>query len=348
MTRGRLMGMSAAPLIAIAVLVSNNVFAEPSPPSDSDMMLGFLVQSVCLGADGKPTGQIPIDPSCTNTRPMTEDDPVLWRKHDWGGANGPIAGWQASDAVLARRRNVLFVAQTFDFGAPSTEAEGHPDVFYRFDPNDGGDAIVIVGDTASAFLTQDGGSPGLQWFTGRACDGAGLGRYVAWVLFKSDADKDWRSTIAQLSRSSDDSCAWWWGFSQAFTRYKLAPETFPFQMVDAGAAPTRQSVALSTIVSEHFNAPTMIASHSMERFYYAKGLGKVRWEAWSSNSAASSRSAALQQSGRCAPIADSGPPDAGWFMIDCRMWTNIVVDRQRPQWRVRDFNWPPADLVLKQ
>jgi hypothetical protein len=29
------------------------------------------------------------------------------------------------------------------------------------------------------------------------------------------------------------------------------------------------------------------------------------------------------------------------------MWTNIVVDPTHAGWRVRDFNWPPAELTLQ-
>src|SRR5580698_6128329 len=76
---------------------------------DKTSALGYLVQSVCLDASGNPTDRFPIDADCTRSRPMTEDDPVHWRKHDWGGIGGSLAGWQASDAVIARRNGVAFV-----------------------------------------------------------------------------------------------------------------------------------------------------------------------------------------------------------------------------------------------
>jgi hypothetical protein len=101
------------------------------------------------------------------------------------------------------------------------------------------------------------------------------------------------------------------------------------------------------MISEHYNRPSLSESRSMERFYYAQDFGKVRWEAWSTDTGNSAKSEALSQSGRCARLADGAPPDAGWMMIDCRMWTNIVIDPARTGWRVRDFNWPPADLVLQ-
>jgi hypothetical protein len=319
--------------------------AAPGQPLDASEMLGFLVQSICLDAQDQPTAQLVVDGGCVRSRPMTEDDPVIWRKHDWGGINGPLAGWQASDAVVAHRGGVSFADQIFDFGAPAADNSGHPDAFFRFDANDGGDAIVIVGDAASAFLTQDGGTPGLQWFTGPVC--TGLEGYVAWLLFKADAAADWRSIVAELSRSPDDTCTAS-RQAQAFTRYKLATETFPLQRLDLGDPPPGQSVTLPTIVSEHFDAARPEASRAMERFYYARGLGKVRWEAWSAARQDAAQSAQFEATGRCPPVADGGAPDDRWHLVDCRMWTNIVANRDHPGWRVRDFNWPPADLPLKR
>ena len=104
---------------------------------------------------------------------------------------------------------------------------------------------------------------------------------------------------------------------------------------------------MSTIIVEHFDAASIANAHALERFYYVRGFGKLRWEAWVTDATKASQAEALARSGRCAALADSGPPAAGWRMVDCRMWTNIVVDPTHAGWRVRDFNWPPADLTLQ-
>jgi hypothetical protein len=312
---------------------------------DKTNALGYLVQSVCVDAGGNPTDRLPIDADCTRLRPMTEDDAGRWRKHDWGGTVGQLAGWQASDAVIARRNGVAFVDQTFDFSAPATDNAGRPDRFFRFDQNDGGDAIRIVGDTASAFLTQDGGTPGLQWFIGPGCSQPGPGRYVSWVLFKSDVDASWRTLVAELGDDPQDACPS--RFNHAFTRYRLVSESLPFQRLAAGGVPTRQTATLPTIVVEHYDARSIDRAHAMERFYFARGMGKVRWEAWSKDDRKSSQAEALAREGRCPVLLDAAPPEAGWLMIDCRTWTNIVNDPSQPAWRVRDFGWPPADLTLQ-
>jgi len=335
--------------IVLALAISAAAAQPAAPPedfklSDGSSALGYLIQAICLGADGLPNSHPPIDPDCVRSRPMTEDDPVLWRKHDWGNFDGPAGGWQASDSVMARRGNVWFVDQTFDFGAPSANNAGHPDAYFRFDQNDGGDAIRIVGDTASAFLTQDGGKPGLQWFIGPGCTQPGPRRYVSWVLFKADIDTAWRSVVAELGDDPEDTCPS--RFHHAFTRYRLALEPFPFQRPTQDDGPIRQMATLPTILVEHYDARSIDRAHALERFYFARHLGKLRWEAWSKKPDQASQAEALAHSGRCADLPDSTPPGIGWRMIDCRMWTNIVRSTQ-PNWRVRDFGWPPAGLTLQ-
>jgi hypothetical protein len=331
--------------VAALVIVGQTVAEQPSPATMTEAeMLDYLVESACVDSDGKLTERLPIDPDCKNPRHLREDDALPWRKHDWGGVGGPVTGWQASDAVLAERSGVPFVDQTFDFGAPAADNAGRPTAFHRFDTNDGGDAIMIVGDTASAFLTQDGGTPGLQWFVGPRCSEPGRGRYVSWFLFKADVGPEWRSVVAELNDLPKDVCPE--RFNRAFTRYRRVVEDFPFQCI-IGGAPTRQIASLPTIIVEHFDARSIANAHALERFYYVRGFGKLRWEAWVTDAAKSSQAEALARSGRCADLADSGPPAAGWLMVDCRMWTNIVVDPTHAGWRVRDFNWPPAELTLQ-
>ncbi|HWB47710.1 MAG TPA: hypothetical protein VG651_01255 [Stellaceae bacterium] len=333
-------------LAMLAVWAATTRPSAPQPTGLSDgEMLEYLVQSGCMDDQGRLTDRLATDPDCGNRRLLREDDPLPWRKHDWGGVGGPAAGWQASDAVLAERSGVSFVDQTFDFGAPAAGNDGRPDAFQRFDANDGGDAIMIIGDTASAFLTQDGGIPGLQWFIGPGCSQAGRGRYVSWVLFKSDVGVDWRSLVAELGDLSRDACPK--RFNRAFTRYRRVTEKFPFHRAAAGEAPRHADISLPTIIVEHFDAASMAQAHALERFYYAQGFGKLRWEAWVTDSGKFTQADTLARSGRCPGLIDGTAPAAGWRMVDCRMWTNIVADPARAGWRVRDFGWPPLDLALQ-
>ncbi len=330
-------------LVLLAQLSASPLAAQLAAPTTEPEMLEYLAQSACLDGDGKLTQQLPNE--CDKRRLLHEDDPLPWRRHDWGGAIGPSGGWQASDAVLAKRQDVLFVDQTFDFGAPAVDTAGHPDAYFRFDANDGGDAIMIVGDTASIFLTQDGGTPGLQWFIGPDCAQPGRRRYVSWLLFKTDIGANWREAVAELSDIPQNTCPK--RFNRAFTRYRLVAEAFPFQRLGTSATPTRWETSLPTIVVEHFDGPSLARSHAMERFYYARGFGKLRWESWDTDRAKAAQAELFSRSERCAPLSGSTPPGDAWKMIDCRMWTNIVSDPTRPNWRVREFNWPPADLPLQ-
>ena len=353
MRRLFLVAVVLAGVVASVLFIGGRAAPEPALPPTPRLAdiekadaLQYLVQSACADTNGGFSLRLPFEPDCANPRLMREDDRLPWRKHDWGGAGGPLAGWQASDAVLAERGGVSFADQTFDFGAPATDGAGRPDAFGRFDGNDGGDAIIIVGDTVSAFLTQDGGTPGLQWFIGRACDKPGLERYIGWVLFRSDLAADWHSVVAELGDEPADACPA--RFNRAFTRYRLTDEALPVQRLGADGVPGRQTATLRAVLVEHYDAATIAKAHALERFYYARGLGKVRWEAWSTQERFAAQADALARSGRCPALADSTPPAEGWRMADCRMWTNIVAEPVPPVWRVRDFNWPPAGLVFKQ
>jgi hypothetical protein len=312
--------------------------APPTSPLSPESMTRFLVQAACLDAEGKVIALTPLDPACNRRRPMTEEDPVFWRKHDWGGSDGAATGWQASDSVLARRGGVGFILQTFDFGAPARDNAGWPDAFRRFDANDGGDALIVVGDTASAFITQDGGTPGLQWFVGPGCATPGQARYLSWISFKADAGAEWHSLVAQLATGRADVCPR--DFGKAFTRYRLVDAAIPFLRESA-----RENVWLPVVLSEHYEMPSIAESTSLERFYYAYDLGKIRWEAWSTGPDKASQGASLAASGRCPAFPEGAAPGPGWRMVDCRTWTNIVGEPGT--WRVREFGWPPPDTMLK-
>jgi hypothetical protein len=151
--------------------------------------------------------------------------------------------------------------------------------------------------------------------------------------------------VAELNDLPKDDCPK--RFNRAFTRYRRVTEAFPFQHVVGNGAPSGRTASLSTIIVEHFDAASIANAHALERFYYVRGFGKLRWEAWVTDAAKASQAETLARSGRCAALTDSGAPADGWRMVDCRMWTNIVADPTHAGWRVRDFNWPPADLTLQ-
>jgi hypothetical protein len=115
--------------------------------------------------------------------------------------------------------------------------------------------------------TRDGGRPHMQFFVG---DGG-----TGWIFFGVDASTgSWRELVATLGESS------WSGFKpaefgRAIMRYRLEPVAFTFA-VD-GVTETR---TVRTIISEHYDHDSIPGSAAMERSYFGKGYGLLRWEAW--------------------------------------------------------------------
>jgi hypothetical protein len=73
----------------------------------------------------------------------------------------------------------------------------------------------------------------------------------------------------------------------------------------------------------------------MERSFFAEGVGRIIWEAWTTGKPAGAGLAA-----RCPGTAWSTPPAAGWVLSDCRYATNLA--RAEGSLSGATFGWPPA------
>jgi hypothetical protein len=261
--------------------------------------LAYLVQQRC------PDGQLQVTETACPGRPETAADPMRVSRHDWP----PPAGHMAQDAILG-------------LDGPETLWDFAP--FGRFEARkgDGGEVYAVAGDTVRIALTQDGGTPYLQGFHGAGCGGSG------WIVFRTDAPTGrWASLVARLSGGRARApCA---AGDSAFTRYRL--ETVSAPWIVGGQ---RTEIALPTIISEHYDRATLAASRNMERSFFARGVGRIIWEAWTRGAPASADTAV-----RCPGTAWSTPPADGWRLSDCRYATNLVVtDGTMSSER---FGWPP-------
>lgn len=201
-----------------------------------------------------------------------------------------------------------------------------PGPFVQAD-GDGGEVYVVDGPVVRISVTQDGGKPYLQGFYGASCGGTG------WVAFRNDAPTGaWASVLAHLSGLAVPSaCA---AANPAFTQYRREMVSIPFLI---GAA--RQDIVLSTVISEHYDGASIAASHNMERSFFATGVGRAVWEAWST---ADPTGAGLDQ--RCPGTSWSSAPAAGWRLSDCRFATNVVSEDGTTT--ANQFGWPPAVAPL--
>jgi len=136
--------------------------------------------------------------------------------------------------------------------------------------------------------------------------------------------------VARLSDTPDGSCPR--SLVSAYTRWRV--ENIPWTLYE-GTTPQR--VTLSTVISEHYNKPDIATASQLERFFYAKGAGRVRWSAWTKTTPMGNN-----LSVRCPEVRFDVPPDnSGWNLSDCRTWTAIEPP-QDASWTDAMFGWPPA------
>lgn len=207
---------------------------------------------------------------------VTPDQPVAAFRFD-------IGHYQASYAQRLPDGSAILDWSYVPFG-PFVAANG-----------DGGERYIVEGDTVRIDSTQDGGTPGVQYFTGAACGGTG------WIAFLTNADSSWRALVARLGDRPDPSqCS---TGSSAFTRYRRVMVTFP------------KLGALDTIISEHYSGADMASAPAMERSFFAKGYGRVAWQAWGK---AGWTPPPPDLAARCPDFGWNSPPVAGLFLVDCR------------------------------
>jgi hypothetical protein len=333
-----------------ALLIVGVSSATPGDAADKraeDDFLNYLTQSICLDALGSPMLGTPLDSGCQARRSQTASDLAYYRKHDWPNVNDverTRSGYQASDSVLVERGGRTWILQTLDFGNP-------PRIFGKFDAGqgDGGQVLTLADGWASAIMTEDGGA-GVQWFIGPGCraspkSDAGL---VSWIFFRQGIGSgDWQSVVAHLNRAASPSgCPM--HFNTAYTRYRGDLIDLEFRLVGRTRDVQIVSRKLDVIVSEHYAGDDMVHADHLERFYFARDFGLLRWERW--ENFATSRQPGIGRmanliasSGRCRPARHSEPPGPSWQMIDCRSWTMLV--EQPANWSVNMYRWPALDAL---
>jgi hypothetical protein len=325
-------------LILVIVCASRAAIAADMIPSE---MYAYVSQSICIDGFGNPTARLPIEDGCDHLRLQRSNDVAAYRKHDWPNAvNTPevATGYQASDSVMQRRGRHTLIIQTFDFGTGNRR-------FGQFDDHlgDGGQVLLLVGQWMTAAMTEDG-TGSVQWFLGKECRSPSPreNRFKSWLMFGRDTtDTRWRSIVAYLNISSDQrTCPR--RFNSAYTRYRRGLVEFPFRLIDVDKKLTSVRRVLKVIVSEHYGGDAITSADHLERFFFAKSLGLVRWERWANGnfsqfSAVHDAAHILAQTDRCPSVSGYGSPGSKWFLADCRTWTTLI--RQTSGWTVDDYKW---------
>ncbi len=306
---------------------------------DQEAMIEFLTQGICLDSAYQPTNQIPIVDACVSTRPQTLHDRAAYQKRDWADKRQSGLSRQASDAVLDEVDGEPVIEQTFDFG----DLPGRS--FGRFDRGDGGQVILLVSGWASIVMTEDSGG-GVQWFISEGCPLAMRSHALGWLLFDGSVSTNgWQNSIAKTSNGRMPiNCPD--HLNDAYTRYRRDNVEFPIRVVIGGRV-TQSDRIFDVIITEHFggSSPNLTQNAHLERFYFARDFGMVRWERWQNGNAISQVKRTklqldaqdVEASSRCPTVKYSVAPGPGWYKIDCRMWTTLV--KLQGAWSVSDFHW---------
>jgi hypothetical protein len=128
--------------------------APPPPGAQTINPMEYLIES--------------RNPDGNTSTPLHQADRLTYRRQDFGG-------FQDEDAFLLPDGSAILTWSYPPFG-PFDARNG-----------DGGERYIIDGHTVRIDSTQDGGTPGVQYFTGAVCGGTG------WVAFRDDADASWSS-----------------------------------------------------------------------------------------------------------------------------------------------------------
>src|SRR5258706_11165497 len=325
MSRARVLVFPVLAVMIVRVLAG--AARADEGPADWSVVLDFMIQDACVDGAGAPLiGVSPLGgpARCPAHRDLRVGERLPYHKHDWAETRDRAAqpdGVQRSDSFPIRTRRLgLAVVQTFDFGTP-------PRRFDVFDAGDGGQLAIVSANAVSFGLTEDGGD-GLQLFLGPGCALADPAARLrdSWVLVdRTFAAERPGARLARLTKWPER-CGH--AMSNAFTRWLVRGLRL---RVESGDRPGVQDA--ETLVSDHFGGRDPEVANHLERFYFTRALGYVRWERWENlarpgaaiaRANAEAIAAALATSDRCDPIAERPASTGTWIMIDCRQWTHVV------------------------
>lgn len=318
----------AAAILLIAALAGAASAAE-LPVATADTVRDFMIQNVCLDAAGVPLpGRSPADgeASCAAQRDLRPGERMPYHKHDHPAPDqraGAPTGYQRHDSFPVETAGAgVVVEHTFDFGGDAKNRFG------AFDRgSDGGDIAILSPGAASLGATEGGGGPFGLW-SGDCRDAvtaAALTR--SWLVLEYDPNQAGPmqgQATARLNAVLPGRYSCPTKLNAALTVWRVEP--FRFR-----AAPGQgTAVTLTTLISDHYGGGNRDTADHVERFYFTRELGGVRWERWQNTAGNRQFSAAriaeqaawFASTGRCSAV--DPPAGAPMVLIDCREWTRIV------------------------
>jgi len=315
--------MKAAGILGIlAAFCGSYANAATVPPAGWDTVYDFAVQDVCVDHEDKIIPDAtPLDDAskCSKHRNMKPGELPPYHKNDW-----PTAA-QAETRPNGNQSNDTFPILTKGYGVAVVQLRSFLDPAGKplpYQPRRGGGGVYLFSDTTMASgVTED--PNGLQFFYGPNCSASDPLRRIfdAWVVVdKSYEPERPGHMVARLTRFPER-CA---RLTYAYTSWLTRPVTF---RVRSNGAETKRS--LQTLISDHFGGESLERASNMERFYFTRELGLVRWERWQNfdrqkREQDQQRASDLQAAGQCDSVEAPPAAPGHWVMVRCRQYTNLI------------------------
>ena len=297
-------------IFAAALCACLPAFGQDEAPPGWSLGYDFIVQDVCVDHAGKPiVGVSPLDEhdKCPSHRNLRIGEKLPYHKQDW-----PQSG--DTDHEHGYSRNDEYPAT---FGALGTVVVQERTLLEQ--GRSGGGLFIFSDKFAASGFTQD--PSGVQVFYGPDCDAPNPADRVkdAWVFMGRDVRIGGSGqTVARLTRFAQKCPN---ALASSFTRWHT--DTIKFRV---GLPTGSQEVkSLVTLVSDHFGGRDLASADHLERFYFTRELGLIRWERWqNATRAKGSVQAEPVRAGKCDSVEKKPESDEDWHMVKCRQWTNLV------------------------
>jgi len=293
--------------------------------SASELIHDYMVQDVCVDSDDQAIpGLSPISADCIRHRDLKPGERLMYHRHDWPSyahLGRHPQGYQRGDSVpyQTTRLGIISVT-TWDLGDGERQ-------FGRYDgvKGDGGSFVILSQKFVGSMAAIDRRN-GVQLFVNMdSCKGQinSDSLKVGWPFFSTRMDSERSGLVHSRLKVTK-------ALGSCPARYShIHTEWFALDFKPMVATGKSGSRSLSAIVSSHYSGPDMDRSPNMERMYFSRELGRMRWERWQNlliqeRPNDRKRATRLRNSGKCVAAAPAPKWPGEWVMVACREMTNIV------------------------
>jgi hypothetical protein len=329
-------------IVSCAIALCAGGLAAQEKAATAPAMRDFMIMNVCVDEqDRMLPGLAPGDAACKRQRDLREGEVPPYSLHNHVGLG---KGCDASLGNVAKENlpvavgNVVRIVSSYDKGRSADCAQNDGKAARRFGDNDAGQdgASIQWFDDKYAFILGSW-SPVTEahWVTPNCRNFPNDSRrfYRGWVIGNSDGTAGSATMESKLvlstPKSGGDACPE--RFGRSFTYWFPAPMKFT------------NGAELSAIVSSHYSRASASglspgAAEQVERTYWTREYGMVRWEKWARASwihprnkrPATDMARNLRTSSRCSPPVNlPGKVTAEFEVHSVAARGDLFVEQQR-------------------